>query len=100
MSEAVPLPKIRRFWVDTQTCIDQRRCVIEAPGLLGDSKQKGGPVIVTDRPRSDAEVLALLNAAWVCPTASFKIEMEDGTVRDSADRTVRELGRAWSTALD
>lgn len=99
MSESTTLPRIKRFWVDTSTCIDQRRCVIEAPGLVSDSKQKGGPVIVTDRPRSDDEMLALLNAAWVCPTASFKIELEDGSVRDSEDRHLRELGKAWSKLL-
>jgi ferredoxin len=100
MSDSAELPRIRRFWVDTQTCIDQRRCVIEAPELVGDSKVKGGPVIITDRPRNDTDMLALLNAAWVCPTASFKIELEDGTVRDSSDRYVRELGKAWSKLIE
>jgi ferredoxin len=99
MSETTELPRINRFWVDSSTCIDQRRCVVEASELVADSKQRGGPIIASDRPRNDADMLALLNAAWVCPTGSFKLELEDGSVRDSSDRYVRELGRAWSKAV-
>ncbi len=99
MSDSTVLPRIRRFWVDTDTCIDQRRCVLEAPQLLSDSKVKGGPVIASDRPTDDDQMMAVLNAAWVCPTASFKIELDDGTVRDSSDRGVRELVKAWSKRI-
>jgi len=96
MTETIELPRIVRFWVDTQICIDQRRCVLEAPALLRDRKEKGGPLIVSDRPVTHAQTLEVLNAAWVCPVAAFKVELEDGSVRDSNDRTVRELGKAYS----
>ncbi|MBM4205298.1 MAG: ferredoxin [Gammaproteobacteria bacterium] len=99
MGDAIELPRVRRFWVNTETCIDQRRCVIEAPLFVSDSEQRGGPIITSDRPGNEVEMLALLNAAWVCPTASFKLELEDGSVRDSSDRDLRELCKAWSKVV-
>lgn len=96
MSSEPALPAIVRFWVDESVCIAQRRCVMEAPALMADRKQSGGPVILSDRPADAEQVLQVLNAAWVCPVAAFKVELDDGTVRDSNDRYVKELGKAYS----
>lgn len=98
LAEEIPvaLPGIVRFWVDETVCIAQRRCVQEAPGLMEDRNVSGGPLILSDKPANVAQVLQILNAAWVCPVAAFKVELEDGSVRDSNDRYVRELGKAYS----
>lgn len=96
MSDSVRLPRIVRYWVDESICIAQRRCVQEASGLMEDRNVSGGPFILSDRPSSSAQVLQILNAAWVCPVAAFKVELDDGTVRDSNDRSLRELGKAYS----
>jgi ferredoxin len=96
VSDSVQLPRIVRFWVDETICIAQRRCVQEAPDLMEDRNVSGGPFIQSDRPANLAQVLQILNAAWVCPVAAFKVELDDGSVRDSNDRYLRELGKAYS----
>jgi len=100
MNDSVQLPGIVRFWVDETICIAQRRCVQEAAGLMEDRNASGGPLILSNRPSSTAQVLQILNAAWVCPVAAFKVELDDGTVRDSNDRDLRELGKAYSKHAD
>ncbi len=96
MNDQVQLPGIVRFWVDESVCIAQRRCVQEAPGLMQDRHASGGPLIVCDKPADAEQALQILNAAWVCPVAAFKVELDDGSVRDSNDRYVRELVREYS----
>jgi ferredoxin len=100
LNDSVPLPRIVRFWVDETSCIAQRRCVQEASGLMEDRNVSGGPFILSDRPSDMAQVLQILNAAWVCPVAAFKVELDDGTVRDSNDRYLRELGKVYSKNAD
>ncbi len=89
------LPKIVRFWIDTEACLDQRKCVHEATALLQDRPEAGGPLILTDAPSSDEQALQVLNAAWVCPVAAIKVEFEDGTVHDNNGSTIRELCRQF-----
>jgi len=91
MASESTLPKIARFWIDTNICLDQRKCVAEAPDLLQDRTEAGGPLVVSSTPDSTEKCLQLLNAAWVCPVAAFKIEFEDGTVHDSDGDYIRQL---------
>ena len=83
--------KITRFWIDTNICVDQRKCVLEAPDLLQDRREAGGPFVVSSAPDTPEKCLQVLNAAWVCPVAAFKIELEDGTVHDSSGRYIGQL---------
>jgi len=96
VKEIMHLPGIVRFWVDESVCIAQRRCVQEARDLMEDRHASGVPLIVSDKPADDEQALQILNAAWVCPVAAFKVELDDGSVRDSNDRYLRELGKAYS----
>jgi ferredoxin len=93
MTSQPELPKITRFWIDTNVCLDQRKCVQEAPDLLQDRRESGGPLIVSSSPDTPEKCLQILNAAWVCPVAAFKIEFEDGTVHDSDGDYIRKLCR-------
>jgi len=84
-------PKIARFWIDTDVCLDQRSCVIEAPDLLQDRAAAGGPLIVSTALDTDAKVLQILNATWACPVSAFRVEFEDGSVHDGTGDYIRNL---------
>ena len=56
-----------------------------------DVSEAGGPLIVSQSPNTPEECLQILNAAWVCPVAAFKIEFEDGTVHDSNGTYISEI---------
>ncbi len=91
MTSTTDLPKIVRFFIDTNVCLDQRKCVEEAPNLLRDRPESGGPLIVSDTLNTLEDNLQILNAAWVCPVAAFKIEFEDGSVHDTNGSYIRDL---------
>lgn len=91
MASESPLPNIARFWIDPNVCLDQRKCVAEAPDMLRDRPEAGGPLIVSTSPDSKQQCLQILNAAWVCPVSAFKIEFEDGSVHDSDGDYIRQL---------
>jgi ferredoxin len=84
-------PKIARFWIDTDVCLDQRSCVIEAPDLLHERAQAGGPLIASTELDTDAKVLQILNATWACPVSAFRVEFEDGSVHDGTGAYIRNL---------
>jgi ferredoxin len=91
MTSKSKLPTILRFWIDPTICLTQRKCEFEAPDLLQARSEAGGPLIVSPSPNTPEECLQILNAAWVCPVAAFKIEFEDGTVHDSNGKYIRDL---------
>ncbi len=84
-------PKIVRFWIDTNVCLDQRKCIDEATDLLRDRPEAGGPFIVSDTPKGQTQTMQILNAAWVCPVAAIKVEFEDGSVHDNNGSYIRKL---------
>jgi ferredoxin len=91
MASDPKLPGIARFWIDTDICLDQRKCVAEAPDLLAPRREAGGPSIISSSPDTPEKCLQILNAAWVCPVSAFKIEFEDGSVHDSNGDYIRKL---------
>ncbi len=95
MTSDSDLPKIVRFWIDTDSCLDQRKCIHEATDLLQDRPEAGGPHIVSDSPDGSEQTLQILNAAWVCPVAAIKVEFEDGSIHDNNGSYIRELCRKF-----
>jgi ferredoxin len=91
MAAESTLPRITKFWIDPNVCLDQRKCVAEAPDLLQDRRESGGPLVVSDAPDTHDKCLQILNAAWVCPVSAFKIQFEDGTVHDGDGDYIRKL---------
>tara|TARA_A100001037_G_C15138407_1_gene632356 strand:- start:1430 stop:1723 length:294 start_codon:yes stop_codon:yes gene_type:complete len=83
--------EIQRFWVDTDVCLDQRSCVIEAPDLLQDHLASGGPQIITTDLNDDAKSMQILNAAWACPVAAINIEFSDGEVETGNGERIKSL---------
>ncbi len=88
-------PQIKRFWIDTDVCLDQRSCVIEAPDLLADRPAAGGPEIISTDLDTRAKYLQILNAAWACPVSAINVEFEDGSVHDGAGDYIRSLCEAF-----
>jgi ferredoxin len=84
-------PKITRFWIDPDVCLDQRSCVIEAPDLLQDRPMAGGPLIVSTAVDNDSKYLQILNAAWACPVSAINVEFADGSVHDGTGDYIRQL---------
>lgn len=84
-------PKIARFWIDPDVCLDQRSCVIEAPDLLHDRPVGGGPLIVSTATDTPGPYLQILNAAWACPVSAINVEFEDGSVHDGTGDYIRSL---------
>ena len=84
-------PKIARFWIDTDVCLDQRSCVLEAPDLLEDRPVAGGPHIISTDTESHERYLQILNAAWACPVSAINVEFEDGSVHDGTTDHIRKL---------
>ena len=95
MSTDSILPTITRFWIDQDVCLDQRKCIHEAPDLLRDRPDSGGPLIVSDRPVGADETLQILSAAWTCPVAAIKVEFGDGSVHDNNGAYIGELFRTY-----
>jgi len=84
-------PKIARFWIDTDVCLDQRSCVIEAPDLLQDRPVAGGPLIVSTATDTPETYFQILNAAWACPVSAINVEFEDGSVHDGTTDHIRKI---------
>jgi len=84
-------PEIARFWIDTDVCLAQRSCVIEAPDLLDDRPQSGGPEIISSDLDTRAKYLQLLNAAWACPVSAINVEFADGSVHNGSGDYIKSL---------
>ena len=86
--------KILRFWVDTDTCLDQRSCVIEAPDLLAAHQASGGPLIKVPHLDNKDKYHQILNAAWAGPVSARNVEFSDGSVESGAGDRIKSLSES------